>query len=152
MSTENRFDILEAKVDALDEKFERRFEAVNRRFDAVDQRFEGVDRRFDAVDQRFDAVDQRFEGVDRRFDAMNLKIDVLHEDTLQHIRFLAEMIGATNERMDRGFDELRQEIRKTNEHLAFFIATQSAANDQFRAMFANHEIRLNGIEQRNAGT
>src|SRR5216684_1473376 len=85
--------------------------AMPDRFDDIERKIESlsatVDLRFDAVDQKFDAVDQKFDAVDRRFDQLGRKVDVLHEATQGDIRLLAELIGATNERMDRGFSELR---------------------------------------------
>src|SRR5229473_1848654 len=109
----DRFDDIERKIESLSA-------TVDLRFDAVDQKFDAVDQRFDAVDQKFDAVDQRLAGLSR-------KVDVLHEATRGEIRLLAELIGATNERMDRGFAELRVDLRESTAFLQTVVQGQNNA-------------------------
>jgi hypothetical protein len=88
---------------------------------------------------------------DEQADAINSRLDVLLEKRRHEFRRLVEMIRTLNERMDRGFGELRLEMRKTHELLEFFIRTQGEANRQFRATFGLHEDRLNAFEQRDSG-
>src|SRR5229473_6008186 len=88
---------------------------------AMPDRFDDIERKIESlsatVDLRFDAVDQKFDAVDQSFDQLGRKVDVLHEATQGDIRLLAELIGATNERMDRGFAELRVDIRENTAFL-----------------------------------
>src|ERR1700752_172681 len=78
-------------------------ERVFARFDVMETRFEALDRRFEVVDKRLESMDGRLETLEQR------KYDTkpIWEEALQTIR-------DTNERMDAGFKELRNEIGVTD--------------------------------------
>jgi len=141
----DRFDDIERQIEILSATVAKS-DAVDQKFAGVEQKFASVDQRFDRVDQRFDSVDQRFDSVDHRFDGLSRKIDVLHEATQGDIRLLAELIGSTNERMDRGFAELRADLRERTAFLQTVLQTQNSAIGELKQTDADHERRIVVLE------
>lgn len=79
----------ESELVQIGERMERGFEAMDKRFEAMDKRFAAMDER---MDRRFAAIDERFAAMDERFAS------------------LMESIRDINERMERGFAELRGHV------------------------------------------
>lgn len=82
--SDDRLDLLDAKVEdgfgRMDAEFARvdqRFEQVDERFAQVDERFDQVDRRFVEVEHRLDLVDERFRQVDQRLGRVEKGIEFL---------------------------------------------------------------------------
>ena len=99
---------------------------------------------------RFDDIESRVEGllaiVDLRFDGLSRKVDVLHEATRGEIRLLAELIGSTNERMDRGFAELRADMRERAALLQTVLHNQNNAIDELKQTDSDQERRIAILE------
>jgi multidrug efflux pump subunit AcrA (membrane-fusion protein) len=128
---------------------EARAQPMPDRFDAIERQLENLSAAVatsDAVDQKFATVNQRFDAVGQRFDGLSRKVDVLHEATQQDIRLLAELIGATSERMDRGFAELRADIHERTAFLEIVMQSESKAVGELRQTDADHERRIIALE------
>ena len=88
--------------------------------------------------------DERFDRIEGRLDRMG----VLFDEQRQLLLVVAEGVAAANERMDRGFAELRGELRDRNAMIDAFIREQSELNREFRGRFSKHEERIQTLERR----
>jgi len=82
-------------------------ERVFARFDAVDSRFDAVDSRLDAVDSRLGALENRVE----KLESKQYDTKPIWEQALASIAETNQKLAETNERMDRGFELLRNEMK-----------------------------------------
>src|ERR1700722_389674 len=105
-------DNLDKKFDKIDEKFDR----VETKYDRIETKFEKIEERFDKIDEKFDKVDEKFAKVDEKFDKVDEKFDKMDEK-----------FSKMDEKMERGFSDLRQEIRQGRMEAMFYLT----ANPEF---------------------
>jgi predicted nucleic acid-binding Zn-ribbon protein len=125
---------------AIDERFssiDERFSSIDKRFGSIDERFDAVDQRFDGMEQRFDGMERRFDGMERRFDAVEGRLVAVEvgQEALRHdIQTVAEGQASLREAMERGFAELREEMK------------DELSLD--RLVLADHARRITSLEDR----
>ena len=129
-----------------------------------DERFDRIEKRLDELTTRFDRVEGRLDGLTggqdtiaashERLAASHEKLAegqqrlwLLFDDQRRLLLVVADGVASMNDRMDRGFAELRGELRDSNAKMDTFIREQSELNREFRSRFSNHEERIQTLER-----
>lgn len=110
--------------------------------------------RFDRIEARLDRIEglhERLSASHEQLQADVHKLTVLHEDTRHQVKLIWEALGATNERMDRGFDLMNRRFDGLERLMTSFIATQGGLNRDLSDRDADLDRRVSAIEKRNRG-
>src|ERR1700722_11727770 len=93
---------------------------LDKKFEKVDEKFIQLENRFDhklsKIDERFDKIEEKFDKIDEKFAKVNEKFDKVDEK-----------FSKMDEKMERGFSDLRQEIRQGRMETMFYLT----ANPEF---------------------
>lgn len=127
-----------------DEELKRLLEAtaerIEKRFDAVDKRFDTIDKRLDSHDNRFTAIDKRFDATDQKIDDLRRHVGVIEERWDAKFDFLAELLQAVNEKVDRKLSTVAEEQAQANADTQAMIKFSHAELDR-RIRFMEQTLR-----------
>jgi outer membrane murein-binding lipoprotein Lpp len=98
------------------------------------------DERLDRVEVKIDRMTSSVDGLD----AAVHKLTLLHEETRDDVKQIADGAAGTNEQ----FERVELSIAEIKSTMNSFIQTQSAINGKLRSRDADHERRIVALEKR----
>ena len=103
--------------------------------------------RLDRSEQKLDALAETvavgFNNVDARFD----KLTVLHEETRDRVKLVAESVDATNERIDRLENRMDERFDGVDRRFDGVDQRLHRVDTTMRTTFAQHHARITALEK-----